>query len=323
MRQIRKINIIGMGALGLLYGSIIADHLGAEAVTYVMDQARCEKYRGRKFTCNGKEYVFRMAQGADAGTADLVIVAVKGPGLEEALESVACCVGEDTILFSVLNGISSEEAMAARFGAEKLVYTVAQGMDAMKFGDVLTYTKAGELRVGIVGSGKRENLEAVEAFFREAGIAFTEEDDIMRRMWGKFMLNVGVNQTCMVYDTTYAGALSPGEANRTMIAAMREVIAVANAEGIGLGERDLNQYITILGTLSPEGMPSMEQDRVNRKPSEVEMFAGTVIRLARKHQICVPSNEFLYERVREIEQGYMTDGPQGRAAEKEETKWQK
>ena len=126
----------------------------------------------------------------------------------------------------------------------------------------------------------------------------------MHRLWSKFMLNVGVNQTCMVYSTTYSGALAQGEANRTMLAAMREVIAVAQAEGIALTEQDINQYIAILGTLSPDGIPSMGQDRINRRPSEVEMFAGTVIRLAKKHGLLVPTNEFLYRRVREIEQEY-------------------
>ena len=48
----------------------------------------------------------------------------------------------------------------------------------------------------------------------------------------------------------------------------------------------------------------MGQDRINRKPSEVELFAGTVMRLAEKHGLYVPVNRFLYERVQEIEKEY-------------------
>ena len=52
------------------------------------------------------------------------------------------------------------------------------------------------------------------------------EEDILHRLWGKFMLNVGVNQTCMAYETNYGALLREGsEANETMLAAMREVIA--------------------------------------------------------------------------------------------------
>lgn len=130
------------------------------------------------------------------------------------------------------------------------------------------------------------------------------EDDIMFRLWGKFMLNVGINQTCMVYGHTYGQALSEGESNRALLAAFREVIAVAQAEGIGLSEKDVNQYIEILKTLSYDGLPSMAQDRINKKPSEVEAFAGTVISLAKKHHIYVPTNEFLYKKVKEIESLY-------------------
>ena len=152
---------------------------------------------------------------------------------------------------------------------------------------------------------KISSYTKIEAFFEKAGVAYTEEVDIMHRLWGKFMLNVGMNQTCMVYSTTYGGALKAGSnENRTLIAAMREVIAIANAEGIDLSEKDLNQYLEITRTLSQDGMPSMAQDRINKNYSEVEAFAGTVIQIAEKHNIQVPENRFLYDKVKEIEAEY-------------------
>lgn len=48
----------------------------------------------------------------------------------------------------------------------------------------------------------------------------------------------------------------------------------------------------------------MGQDRLNRRPSEVELFAGTVRRLAARHGLVVPANDFLYERAKEIEAEY-------------------
>ena len=59
-----------------------------------------------------------------------------------------------------------------------------------------------------------------------------------------------------------------------MTGAMREVIHLANAEGVALGERDMEEYIELLKTLSPEGMPSMRQDGIANRPSEVELFSG-------------------------------------------------
>ena len=71
-----------------------------------------------------------------------------------------------------------------------------------------------------------------------------------------------------------------------------------------LTEKDLEGYVALIGTLDPEATPSMGQDRLNRRPSEVELFAGTVRRLAARHGLAVPANDFLYARVKEIEAEY-------------------
>lgn len=303
--MIEKTAIIGMGALGLLYADQIASAKGPESVSFVMDRERYEKYEGTVFVCNGQEKTFRMECCQDVSPADLVIVAVKYNGLAGALDTMKNCVGKDTVILSVMNGISSEKIIGERYGHDRLIDTVAQGMDAMKFGNKLTYTKKGELRIGAEDACQQENLARVAAYFDEIQMPYTLEEDILHRLWGKFMLNVGVNQTCMAYETNYGGALREGsEANETMLAAMREVIAFANAEGIHLTETDLDEYIAILRTLSPEGMPSMRQDGVSRRPSEVEMFAGTVIPMAARHGIPVPANTFLYEKIKKIEASY-------------------
>lgn len=303
-QKITKTAIVGMGALGLLYGDYIVKHCGQDSVTYVMDEERLKKYKDGVFTINGEEAGFSMTSASHMEPVDLLIVAVKYTGLETALEVMRNCIDEQTIIISVLNGISSEEIIGERYGMEGIVHTVAQGMDAMKFGNSLNYTKMGELHIGLTEKGSREKFDRLKDYFDEMGMPYVREEDILYRMWSKFMLNVGVNQTCMVYGTTYGGVLSAGEPNRTMIAAMREVEALANEEGIALSEKDINQYVDLLKTLNPEGTPSMGQDRINKKPSEVEMFAGTVIKLAGKHGIYVPANEFLYKRVKEIEKTY-------------------
>ena len=313
--EIKSTAIIGMGALGILYGSHIRKQCGNDAVCFVMDEKRAEKYKDTVVTCNGEEEHFHIVSEEDAKPVDLVIVAVKYAksmsrsdvdytGLHEALEVMRNCVGETTTIISVLNGISSEEIIGAKYGMERIIYTVAQGMDAMKFANALNYTRMGNLHIGRTSECDGERFDALVRFFDAIKMPYVYEEDILYRMWGKFMLNVGINQTCMVYGTTYSGALKCGAANRTLIAAMREVVALANAEGVSLSEKDLNDYIEVIKTLNPDGTPSMGQDRINRRASEVELFAGTVIALAKKHGLYVPENEFLLERVREIEKEY-------------------
>ena len=67
---------------------------------------------------------------------------------------------------------------------------------------------------------------------------------------------------------------------------------------------DLEEYDRIIRTLRADGTPSMGQDRIARRHSEVEMFAGTVIRRGQKAGIPTPVNQWLYDQVQEIEKSY-------------------
>lgn len=304
MKRIENVSIIGMGALGILYGNFFSGAIGNENVHFIMDKERCERKKGRPVLCNGKEVFFDCVPAENARAADLLIVAVKATGLAQAIDSVRGCVGPDTIIISVMNGISSEELIAERYGKEHVLIAVAQGMDAMRFGDSLTFTKTGQL---LIGTDLPENLGILESlceFFDRTGFPYTKDPDIIHRLWGKFMLNVGVNQTCMVCSCTYADVLRPGRERDIYLNAMYEVIAIANVKGIALSQKEIDEYDQLIATLRPEGTPSMGQDRINRRPSEVESFAGTVIRLGAETKIPTPVNQWLYDQVRQIESGY-------------------
>lgn len=302
--NIQKVSIVGMGALGLMYANHISKFAGSDAVSFVMDEQRFLKYKEQSFHINGETARFNMVSDREATPADLLIVAVKYTGLHAALDVMKSSIDEHTIIMSVLNGISSEEIIGERYGANRILYTVALGMDAMKFGDSLQYTKMGALHIGTVKDNDPEVLSSVEAYFDRIQMPYVEEADILRCMWFKYMLNVGINQVCMVYDTTYSGAICQRDAYRSLIATMREVLAIANAKGISLTETDISQCIAIEKTLDPNSTPSMGQDRINKKPSEVDMFAGTVIRMGEELGIPVPENKYIYETVKQIEQEY-------------------
>ena len=305
MKPIQSVSIIGMGALGLLYADQIAAGLGPEHVRFVMDAERYARHKSGACRVNGVSKSFAVVSAEAAPVCDLIMVAVKYPQLAAALDTMASSVGPDTLILSVMNGISSEEILGARFGHDRVIHAVALGMDAMHFGAELRYSQAGRLCVGICDPAMEEKLRALTDFFRQAQVPHAVEADIIHRMWSKFMINVGINQTCMVYGTDYAGAMAPGSAEyMTLISAMREVILIANAKNIPLTEADLMQNVEIMRSLAPDATPSMGQDRMNRRPSEVELFAGTMLRLGRELHIPLPTNEFLYRRVREIESEY-------------------
>ena len=301
-----KIAIVGKGAMGLLFGSIAQEHLGAEDVCFVMDDARFDKHAHETYTINGAAVHFNDVRARDAQPADLVLVGTKSLALPAALDVIKPLVGPDTAIVPMLNGIRSESVCAQRFGWEHVVACVAAGMDAQRYGNELLYSKVGYLAIGALDDASAEAVEHAAAVFEEAGIPYRIDEDIEHWRWVKFMSNVGVNQVCaafgMCYEDLFADETS--EAYRTFLGAMREVIAVARAEGVDVTEDDLNHYLGVLLSLDPKSRPSTAQDVLNRVPTEVDEFAGEVIRRAESHDIQAPCNRFLLKRIREIEAAY-------------------
>ena len=302
---IQNVTIIGMGALGTMFGTEIQEKIGKGSVSFLMDKDRFEKNSRHTYIVNGNPASFRLITPDRAVPADLIIVSVKATGLTQALRTMESSVGPDTIIISAVNGVRSEDILIDKFGGDKVIHAVAQGMDATFFNYELTFRQTGTICLGIVDPAMQKKLDILTGFFDSIDFPYTLEKDIKHRIWSKFMLNVGINQACMVCQTGYGGCTAPGSTARLiLISAMREAKAVANAEGIPITESDLTGYVALMETLSPDSMPSMAQDRVNKKLSEVEEFAGTVVRLAAKHGILVPTNEFLYRKILSIEAEY-------------------
>lgn len=296
------ITIVGMGALGILYGDILTAALGRDSVTFLADENRIQKYRQDGVFCNGRPCDFRMS--SQAAPADLLIFAVKGNDLNSAMRSAENAVGEDTIILSLLNGISSEEILAEHFPKGHIVHCIAQGMDAVKLGNRLTYSHKGELRIGTPDPALLPFVGRAAEILENGGVPYAVEKDILHRLWSKWMLNVGVNQVVMVNEGTYGSVQRPGEARDTMIAAMEEVKKLSGYAKTGVTEEDLQSYVNLLDTLDPNGMPSMRQDGISRRYSEVELFAGTVIKKAAGYGLPVPVNQMLYQKIKEIEATY-------------------
>ena len=307
--RIEKVVIIGRGALGIMYGEALAREIGFREVAFLADAERVHLYRSQHVISNGRTCPFRYETPASyRGTADLVLFAVKCTQLDEAIKLARPVTGPETVIVSVLNGIVSEEMIEKGLGKGRVVWSVAQSMDALKRGTTLVYSHIGELCLGLP-AGREQNkpaLLALEEFFTRVKLPFVHEQDIMRRMWAKWMLNVGVNQTVMVARGDFSTVQKPGPVRDRMIGAMREVQALATASGISITEDDVKLYVGFIDTFLPNGMPSMRQDGLAKRRSEVEFFAGTVIAKARKLGVPVPINEALYREVKAIEATYPT-----------------
>ncbi|EKN67866.1 2-dehydropantoate 2-reductase [Schinkia azotoformans] len=304
--EIKKVSIIGLGALGILFGHHLSKRMPKKDLRIIADKNRIQKYQTDGVYCNDERCDFNYISPEEAcEPADLLIFTVKFNGLQDAIKAVKNHVGENTIIISALNGISSEGVIGDAYGTDKVLYCVAQGMDAVKVGNKLTYANMGMLVFGDREPGIiSEKVKAVKAFFEKTEFAHEVLTDMKEKLWGKFMLNVGVNQTVAVYESNYGEIQKDGPARDMMIAAMREVAMLSEKEGITLTEDDITYWLDVLSKLSPEGKPSMAQDVEARRFSEVDLFAGTVLELGRKYDIPTPVNKELYDRITKIESEY-------------------
>ena len=304
--EIKTVSIIGLGALGILFGNHLSKKMPKENLRIIADTDRIKKYENNQLYCNGELCRFNYVTPEEiCEPVDLIIFTVKYSGLKNAIQAVSNQVGEHTIILSALNGITSEAIIGEAYGMDKILYCVAQGMDAVKEGNELTYHNMGMLCFGEREPGIiSQKVKRVSEFFEKMEVPYEAVTDMYKRQWGKFMLNVGANQTVAVYESNYSEILRDGEARNTMISAMREVIALSEKEGISLTVADLNYWLKVLSTLSPEGKPSMRQDMEARRYSEVELFAGEVLELGKKYGISTPINRKLYDRIKFIEGQY-------------------
>ena len=300
-----RIGIVGLGALGILFGTLLQQS-GAD-VSILCDEARARRYRADGIICNGKHIEFRYRTIKESEPMDLILFATKASGLQGAMETTAPFIDSNTLLISLLNGINSEEQIASRFGYEHVLWCTAQGMDAVKNRNDLRYVHAGSITLGEKAEGIiSPRAQALADWFLAHGVRAQAVPDMVRRQWGKLMLNDGVNQVVMVYEGTYGTIQKPGAARDQMLAAMRETQTLSRLEGYPITDDEFDSWVRLVDSLDPKGKPSMRQDAEARRPSEVQLFAGTVLKRAKKHGLETPVNRALYERILTMEAAYAT-----------------
>jgi len=233
---------------------------------------------------------------------DLIIVALKHYHLDEALQGLEKLVGERTIFLSVMNGLEIEEYIGSRYGMDKVLYAISVGIDALRQGNQVTYTKPGLHYFGEANNARlSQRVLRVQDAFERAGIVYETPEDMIRIMWWKFMINVGMNQASAVMRAPYGVFQDTPSAQELMEALMREVITLAEVIGVNLTSRDIDDWYAFLNTLSPQGKTSMLQDIEAGRKTEVEIFGGKVVELGNAYGVPTPVNQTVLRIIRVLE----------------------
>ena len=303
VRKINRIYLLGLGAMGAMYASKLQD-MPFGTVRIIANAERIKRYRSQAVTINGTSCSFNyITPEEESPAADLIIMAVKSLQLEQGIHDVQRFVGKDTIIISLLNGISSEQLIGEQLGMDHVLYAFGLGMDVMRESTTVNYANMGRIVFG-----EKENLtlsprvQAVKDLFEQAQIPYRIPENMLHAMWFKFMLNVGVNQASAILKAPYGVFRKNAEARSLMVSAAREVVFLSQKCGVNLNEENVQEFLTIIDGLDPNGKTSMLQDIEAGRQTEVDIFAGTVIDLGKKYGMETPVNNVFYRIIRAMEQ---------------------
>ena len=210
----------------------------------------------------------------------MIIITAKFYGLKDILNNLS--VTPNTIIISLMNGISSEDIISARFPQAIVVHSYLICNSIIRNGNSVIHDDINK----IVMAPNKE----LEEFFASCNINYEIAEDIKSSMWQKFMLNIAANQLSAVTRMTFGEMNSLPYIDSLLRNILKEVIEIANAEGIKNPEVLAENAINAFKNMAPYGKTSMLQDIENGRKTELEAFALTVINLGKKYNIQTPYN---------------------------------
>jgi 2-dehydropantoate 2-reductase len=302
MSEIKKVVVIGLGAIGGIYAAKLKQY-DPTCVRVLVDQQRIERYQTQGIVLNGVRYDFDyVLPDAKAEKADLILIATKANALPDAIKAIANFVHDETLILALLNGITSEEKIAERYGWDKVLHSYFVGHGSTRTGNAITFDGVGRIVFGEANAvTPMPKVEAVRRFLDKAQIDYEVPDDILFSMWCKFVVNVGINQTSAIFRGTYAALRENQKAYAFVLELMREAVLVAQKVGIRNVEGLLPWAENLIHNMPPH-KSSMLQDIEAGNKTEVDMFGGAVCALGEKYGVPTPQNALFLRLIKALEE---------------------
>lgn len=294
MKNIKKVLLCGLGAVGTIYADKL-HRFDFDNFRVLVDEERLKRYKLNPVFFNGNELnCHYVTPDTEDYKADLIIIATKMTGLNEAIKNIKNFVYESTIIIPLLNGVTSEELIADVYGWDKVLYAYFIGHSSVRTGNKVIHD---DVNTFVFGADKEpdERVERVKEFFDRAQINYKVPEDIRHSLWCKYMLNVSSNPTTALLRMTFGEMLENKHFMQLAVNIMKEVQAVAKAEGVRNTETMIDETVSHLYTMIPDGKTSMLQDVEAGRHTEINMFTGTMLELGLKHNIPTPYCKFLNE----------------------------
>ena len=302
-----RVCVIGAGAIG----SLFAAHLAKVADVFVLTRRKehARELNDRGLQVSGRhDFTARVTAAADPNELpefDVGIIATKASGVEDAAASLAGRFPAATIM-TVQNGLGAEE-IVHRHGEWPLISAVTF-MSGTKHSDThVEYVLDTPTWLGPYGATPFERVEELARHLVESGLEAEALPDLRPAQWSKLIFNATVNGvaalTGLPHDAHFAAEGAESDLGHLVHALMNEGKRVAATEGLVL--RDDPWEMNVLATRRGSAhYPSMLEDVEARRPTEVELINGALVREAERHGVDAPLQNAVYRLVAAREASY-------------------
>jgi 2-dehydropantoate 2-reductase len=305
-----KIAVVGTGALGSLYAGYLAR--GGEEV-YAIDirQDIISAISGsgiRIVEPDGKEAAIPVKKATlkpeEAGKVDLVILLPKSRQTQEAARSARCLFGPETVGLTVQNGLGNPEAIEAVVGEGRILAGVTLNASTYLGPGRMLYAGRGETVIGEMRGGPSPRAERIAAAFNKAGLSTKVSAEVWNDVWGKLLVNAGVNPLTAITRLANGVMMDHGAAREIMKGLVEEGKRVALAKGIRLPYTDAVKKVEDACIATSPNHSSMLQDVLAQRETEVDFINGAIVREGERLGVDTPVNRTITNLVKTIEKTY-------------------
>ncbi|GAA3387984.1 ketopantoate reductase family protein [Streptomyces roseoviridis] len=290
-----RILVVGAGATGGYFGAVLAR--AGQDVTFLVRPGRAAALRRRGLRVVDGDEVWRLDPAlvtaeelAAAPTPyDLVLLSVKATALDAAIADLAPAVGPDTAIVPQLNGLAHIDALAARFGAERVLGGVAKVVTTLDGdGDILRLAPLAQFALGELDGSVSPRVEEIRKVFADAGIDARVPADVVTALWHKwvFITTIG-GLTALMRGTVGEVNAAPG-GTELATALLDEAAAVSAAAGHAVPEDERRASLDVVTAAGSPIVPSLYRDLAAGRPTEVEHLFGDLTARARALGVPTP-----------------------------------
>ncbi len=303
-----KFVVLGAGAMGCLYGAKLRK--AGQEVTFIdvnvphMDAINRDGLLVR--WKDGEEHIRIPAMPAEqyAGTADALIVFTKSVFSAAALASISGAIGPDTQLISFQNGLGHERVMGKYADEDHIIIGTTNFPSDLLGNGVIASGGEGVTRMMTVSGKLTPAVQELEGIFKAAGLHPELTKDVFCAIWEKVAFNAALNSltSATLLPQGYLGQTKEGK--ELAHAIVTEVCGVARKKGIPADTEHVLATVDKLFTEHFDHCPSMFQDVLKGRTTEVEFINGAVVHEAEALGMQVPVTKVLYQLVSIFQQTY-------------------